>query len=750
MNFVRVTRGVLIFALAVFLLSGAPARAVPSETVPRKIVLVSIPLVSWEDVEAGDAPNLARLADQWSMGAISLRTVGPRTDMASALLTIGAGNRARAQGARPRAEGDAESAPLAVADGTGSARVRAFGDIRADNDDLYFGAVPGALGQSLRAAGLSTGVAGNADGGFLRPTATVSKGSGLERKRFGALALAGKSGKVDFAEIGDELTLPDPATLNGYRANGPALTAAAGRVITNADVSLIELTDTYREGVIAFSNLQGRGPRARPVAQVQAAVRRDDALLGTILPSIDLTKDTLIVLATASAGPAQREGLATAVVAGVGAQPHGWLTSATTLRDGLVTVSDVGPGVLQLLGLEIPEEMSGQPLRSIDGPPEGRLERTLRIQQEAIFHAQWVGRFFLILVGLQVVLYTFAWARMRRSGVGSTPWIYRLTLGFMAVPAGTMLLAALEPQRLGWAGPILLLLGVSSALTAAALLGPWRRFPAGPGTFICAVSLLVLLGDLVTGANLQLSGLIGYSPIVAGRFYGMGNLAFAVLATSAILLAAQVGARLGRKGIWIAAAIGLVTIVADGGVGADFGGMLSLIPAFGVLLALLLKRSLSVWRLAALGGLAALVALVVGGLDSMRPPERQTHIGRFVERLVDNGPQAVQEIIIRKASANWAILTQSSLTLSVPVTLVFLAILLRRPEGRLRSALETQPGLKVGVLAVVVANLLGAALNDSGIAVPAMGLAVLAPFCLATVERAGPEKLEEPEPEMPG
>lgn len=177
---------------------------------------------------------------------------------------------------------------------------------------------------------------------------------------------------------------------------------------------------------------------------------------------------------------------------------------------------------------------------------------------------------------------------------------------------------------------------------------------------------------------------------------------------------------------------------------------MSLIPAFGVLLALLLKRSLSVWRLAALGGLAALVALVVGGLDSMRPPERQTHIGRFVERLVDNGPQAVQEIIIRKASANWAILTQSSLTLSVPVTLVFLAILLRRPEGRLRSALETQPGLKVGVLAVVVANLLGAALNDSGIAVPAMGLAVLAPFCLATVERAGPEKLEEPEPEMPG
>lgn len=182
--------------------------------------------------------------------------------------------------------------------------------------------------------------------------------------------------------------------------------------------------------------------------------------------------------------------------------------------------------------------------------------------------------------------------------------------------------------------------------------------------------------------------------------------------------------------------------MADGGLGADFGGMLSLIPAFGVLLALLLKKSLSVWRLGALGGLAALVAFVVGGLDSMRPPERQTHIGRFVERLMENGPLAVQEIIIRKASANWAILTQSSLTLSVPVALVFLGIMLRRPEGRLRTALETQPGLKIGVLAATVANVLGFALNDSGIAVPAMGLAVLAPFCLATVERIGPEALD--------
>lgn len=719
--------------LTILVIPPTPANAALPAQVPRKVVLISIPLVDWRDVEAGDAPNLAGLANRWSMAAMSLRTVGPRTDLASALLTIGAGNRARAYGARPRNVGE-ETAPRAVADADESGTVGAFDDIRADNAELYFGAVPGALGQTLREAGLSTGVAGNADGGFLPATARTHKGTGLDRRRFGALALGDDSGKIGFAEIGDDLIELDSSTLNGYRANTQALGAAAVRVISSSDVSLIELTDTYREGLIAFSSVRNRGPLERPVPEVKAAVRRDDAMLGTILPSIDLSQDTLIVLATSSAGPAQSEGLALAILAGVGADENGWLTSATTLREGLVTVSDVGPGILKMLDLDIPEEMSGQPFRSVAGPEDGRLDRTLRVQEESAFHGQWVGRFFLIFVGLQVLLYSLAWVRMRNLGGVGTPWIRRLTLAFMAVPVSTLLLATLDPQRIGSAGPILFLLGVSSALAAAALMGPWRRFPAGPGSFICAVSLLVLIGDLATGANLQLSSLIGYSPIVAGRFYGMGNLAYAVLATTSVLLAAQIGARCGRRGIGIAVVIGLVTIVADGGVGADFGGMLSLIPAFGVLIALLFGKTLSMWRLMALGGLAALVALVVGGLDSMRPPELQTHVGRFVERLVENGPRAVQEVIVRKASANWAILTQSSLTLSVPVALVFLALMLRRPEGRLRRALEDQPGLKIGVLAAIVANVLGFALNDSGIAVPAMGLAILAPFCLATVE----------------
>ena len=119
--------------------------------------------------------------------------------------------------------------------------------------------------------------------------------------------------------------------------------------------------------------------------------------------------------------------------------------------------------------------------------------------------------------------------------------------------------------------------------------------------------------------------------------------------------------------------------------------------------------------------------------DALRPPEAQTHIGRFFSRLLGGGPGAVSTILARKAAANWSILAHSALTLSVPIALAFLVGVLMRPPGRLHRALREEPGLKWGLQAAAVVNLLGFALNDSGIAITAMGIALAVPYCLATI-----------------
>ena len=50
---------------------------------------------------------------------------------------------------------------------------------------------------------------------------------------------------------------------------------------------------------------------------------------------------------------------------------------------------------------------------------------------------------------------------------------------------------------------------------------------------------------MLTGSNLELDGLLGYDPIVAGRFTGYGNLSFGLLSVSALLLTAGRGRRAG-------------------------------------------------------------------------------------------------------------------------------------------------------------------------------------------------------------
>lgn len=743
-----------VLFLAGVLLAGAwtpPARAEASR--PARVVLVSFAGITWEDVAAGRTPVLRSLAGKGSAAAMSLRTVGSRTDAASAFATIGAGNRALGTG------GDnLESGPNTVAAPGGGLKVPAMTDVRSDNARLPFGAAPGTLGEMLHVAGLRTGVVGNADGGTVPSDAVVRVGRGRDRRRFAGLALADVAGRIDTGYVGDDLVSRDGTTLNGYRADPEAMLRAVRAALAKADVVLIELADTYREGRVAYARLETKVPTPKEDAPSRlAAIRRDDALLARILDELDLDGDTVFVLGTTGLGPELRDRLTVAIMAGVASGEGAWLTSSSTKREGIITIVDIAPSVLRLIGIEQPAAMTGQPVRSVPAPGRGRIARLVDLETGARFHSRWVGPFFVTFVLTQVALYLIAWGllwgRARRRGarpvagtsakrdardegarrrVGA---IRALTLAFMAAPLSTLVLAALRAQRWPGLSPALVLVSASAVVAFGALKGPWRHRASGPPAFVCALTAGAIALDLLTGGRLQMSSLIGYSPIVAGRFFGLGNLAFAVLGTSALLVASALAGAFGSRALTIVAGIGLVTVVVDGAptLGADFGGLLSLVPAFGLLLVLVSGRKLS-WRgVVALAAAGIGAALAAGLLDALRPAESQTHIGRFVTRLLEGGPAAIAQVIGRKASANWTLLTSSFLTLSIPIAVGFVAFVLMRPPGRLRMALETETGLKAGLLAAGLMNLLGFAVNDSGIAVPAMGLAIGVPYCLATV-----------------
>ena len=87
----------------------------------------------------------------------------------------------------------------------------------------------------------------------------------------------------------------------------------------------------------------------------------------------------------------------------------------------------------------------------------------------------------------------------------------------------------------------LVLATVVAGLTALAVLAGGRR-PLGALRLVAVVTLVVLVGDVLTGSGLQLGSVFGQNPVVGGRFYGFGNTSFALYGLAVLVVVAWVAA----------------------------------------------------------------------------------------------------------------------------------------------------------------------------------------------------------------
>ena len=184
----------------------------------------------------------------------------------------------------------------------------------------------------------------------------------------------------------------------------------------------------------------------------------------------------------------------------------------------------------------------------------------------------------------------------------------------------------------GW-----VVLTTCAAVAVDAVLG---RRPFGLATAVGLITTAVIGIDLLTGARLQIFTMNGYSPLVAGRFAGIGNVAFGVFG-AAVLLAA--GGLYERFGLAAVVTVGLLAVALDGGPswGSDVGGVLALVPAFALLAWSLRAVRLSAAKLAGSIAAAILAVGLLGALDYARPAARQTHLGRFVGEVLHGGAWTV-------------------------------------------------------------------------------------------------------------
>ena len=802
----RPLRLAALTVLAVVALAGsAPAHA-QEDPEPGKVLVVSAPSLRWADLVTHDLPRLEAFLSDARVAMLSLRTIGARTSLGEGYATISAGNRAAAGTAeaglalerRERFEtGTAAQAyeRRTLLEATGDLVHLGYPSIARTNNRYLYGAEPGALAATLAEAGRRIGVVANGDLGLVLPPATLppepeapvdettdedepdpdepvdeepvepeepvdSEDEDLapvlraladsDHGRSAALAGVDFTGQVEVG-VADGLLQRDPEAAYGVRYDIDRVVEGFEQVFEEVDVAVVELSDLDRA--------DGYRTEATSEAARQLwadALARSDELFGRLVDAVPADTRVLVV---APSPPRSAETLGVFALSGDG---PGLARSATTRRPGYVTLPDIAPTILDHFDIDRPTSMTGTPIVAAEGGTvdEARFGDLAATTNEAVFRDEATGPISVVFVIAQILAYALAAFAVGRRRRWTRPVSF-LALVILATPPVGFLAGLLHLEH---GSVVTYAIGIfaAAAVLAAAAEGIGslvaRRWPRTRATLaplvLVALTWTVLVVDVLTGGELQINTVFGYSPRVAGRFAGFGNLAFALVGVGAVVVACGAWAtfRLARervdgsarlRGGPAAAVIAFLalTVVIDGAPmwGSDVGGVLATVPAFTVLVLVAMGVRVDLKR-AALIGVATLVALAAfATVDLSRPEDERTHLGRLVARVADDdGGGGFLEVIQRKLGTNLSILTSSVWTLTIPFALGLLVFLARRRQGFLRDMQEEVPGIRPMLAGGLLVAFLGFALNDSGVAVPAMMFAVLLPYLTYVLLRWDP------------
>ncbi|MEV4847724.1 hypothetical protein AB0K20_31515 [Micromonospora matsumotoense] len=684
-RFTPVLLTLIVVALGVTALAARPDTSAPRRTADY-VVLAGVAGLRWSDVDPQTTPTLWRMAQQGSIGSLSTRSAHRPTCPVDGWLTLGAGSYAGWNGSRQPGGCPPAGVTVEQPDGIGANLPDQEGVVAYNADRQPWGTVPGSLSESVRCS--------------------VAVGPGA------AVAAARPFGRVD--------------------RYAPALPADPAGLLGSCVLSIVDL------GAVS-----GTDPADR-----RADARRADEALAKVLAARPQRSLVLVAGVSDTESPARLH----VVVADGPGWEHGWLTSASTGREGYLQLVDLAPTALIALGRPMPERLFlGRPAVKVDGRPDDlatAISAPADADREAAAQRSVAGWFFALLAAAQVVLAIAVLPLLRRArrlaGPHSPPPVSRrivATVELLLVAVALAVPAALLADAVPWwrgehAGGYFALVTVALIVGGTALVrfAPGHDRTLGPLGVVAGLATLVVGADVLSGARLQLNGVVGYSALEGGRFSGLGTVGLGVFLAGSLLSAGWLAQRVRRQ--WrpmVVVAVGGLAVVVIGSpyLGADSIGAIALTAGVAVAAAISTGGWLTISRLvwATMAGLALTIGFAV--VDLRRPVEERGALGRFLTAL---GEGTGGLTVHRSSTANFQTLVNSPLTVLAVVGLLLVWFALLQPWGGLMRLFGIYPAIRAALagtaLAAVIAGLLGgAALDVAGAAaalvVPMAALASL-------------------------
>jgi hypothetical protein len=418
----------------------------------------------------------------------------------------------------------------------------------------------------------------------------------------------------------------------------------------------------------------------------------------------------------------------------VGRGFDGNLTSETTRTNGYVLSTDVAPTILERFGVEVPAEMSGQPIHS-EGSVDPAAIESLGARMAVISHRRGP------VIGLPMAAWVLLalLAALLSRGALARPAVRLLGLCVVYLPLVLLAGAAIEPAQ----SAEVVLVGLGCPLLAAVTLALLRGYRAL--AFAAALTVVVYAADMVAGSPLTALSLLGPNPGLGVRFYGIGNELEALLA---VLIVAGIGAGLAGfrprlspercAAAFLVIGLALAFLFAVGRFGADVGAAI-VFPAGAATAAAVIGARGRRWVFAVIAipfGVVALLALIdlVTGANS--------HFTRSV--LDAGGLHSLGDVAQRRLQLSAHSFARPVLLALLPIVAA-LAILAWLRREQLGDWLRGAPAMRAGLIGAVAATLVGTLANDSGALLLEIGSAYLLVFVgFAWTEAGAGERRPEP------
>ena len=639
-----------------------PAADAASASRPAPVVVLATNNLTWADLQeqasregagassdssgvGSAAARLLAFAQRGEPMNLSVRTPADHTCPADAWLTLGRGKRASAVEAAASCAGPTtaipRSTPLVGALGQ-DVSIQAVGP----GTQLATGAPGGSATRPAPVApSVAEALAADADLTIVDTASSASTDADTDAERIAALDEALRTVQEQ-SRPGTRLVV---ASLADDEAPGPqmAVLPAGTRSARGASDGLVVGDSTHQAGLVQLTDLT-------PTLVSALDGRRDPAFDGHALTLPETGRAGVATTNTSAAtGDARISRLADDAL-------HARASQATVMRAGALLM---GLAVALLVWAAV----------ALRSPKASRREALRR-------RVTWVAVYLSGLPTALLLVNAAPWWRVGARAGSPSGWASLVAVvaavpvaaGIVGLAAGIAALARRRkrPHPAASPSPSPSALGAAAAETVGSPKttsargeaavepppdeadGPEPALPSPPrnGTSLTALLVaaaipLAWLVDAAAGTPLAFNNPLGMNAVVAGRFYGVSNTAFALVAGALIVVIAGVWEVLGggrRSALLVTALLGGAALLVDGApqLGADVGGALTLVPTLAFLAASLAGLRLSWRRWLAIG---AATVLVVGGfavVDLLRPGG-PTHLGRFARQVADGSAAGV-------------------------------------------------------------------------------------------------------------